>query len=152
MRQRQAGFSYLIAMFLVAVLGVLSLRGLQSTLTWERREREAQLLNVGAAYYRAIRDYYEGSPGTAKSYPPTLDALLLDERTTTLRRHLRKLYRDPVTGTANWGIVRAPDGGVMGVFSLSTHKPVKTGGFPLALRGFQDARKYQDWQFAYQSH
>ncbi len=149
MRRRQAGFSYLIAMFLVAVLSVLSLRGLQITLTKERREKEAQLLEVGEAYREAIRNYYENSPGTFKRYPSSLDALLLDERTSTLRRHLRKLYRDPMTGSREWGLVPAADGGIMGVFSLSTRQPIKVGGFPDYMVAANKAKKYSDWQFSY---
>lgn len=47
MRRREDGFSYLIAMLLVALVSVLAVRGTQITLTQERREKEAQLLDAG---------------------------------------------------------------------------------------------------------
>jgi type II secretory pathway pseudopilin PulG len=145
----QRGFTYVIALFLVAALSVLVTRGLKSTLMDERRDKEAQLLEIGQVYRDAIRTYYDNSPGTGKTYPPTLEALLEDGRTTTLKRPLRRLYRDPITASEDWGIVPAPDGGVMGVYSLSEQKPIKNGNFPLALANFVGAKKYQNWQFIY---
>lgn len=152
MLRRQGGFAYLIAMFLVAILGIVSLRGMENSVTRERREKEAELLVIGQAYRNAIRDYYENSPGTAKTYPPDVDALLLDQRATRVRRPLRKLYRDPITSGKEWGIIRAESGGVMGIYSLSALKPYKTDGFPDELSNFINAKRYQDWQFVYQPH
>lgn len=149
-RRSQAGFSYLIAMFMVAVVAIVSVRALENSLTQERREKEAELLQIGQAYRNAIRTYYENSPGTAKTYPAQLSALLLDERTTRLRRPLRKLYRDPISASNDWGIVRSETGGVMGVYSLSNLKPIKTDGFPEELGSFKNAQHYKEWQFVYQ--
>jgi type II secretory pathway pseudopilin PulG len=146
----EEGFTYVIAMLLVAALAVIAVRGIQITLTSERREKEIQLLEAGSAYYAAIKSYYDTSPGTAKAYPPTLEALLLDERKTAMQRHLRKLYRDPLTGSKEWGLVAAPGGGVMGVFSLSIRRPLKTGGFPAGMRVVENAATYLEWQFVYQ--
>lgn len=147
---RQQGFSYLIAMFLVAALALVSVRALENTMTAERREKERDLLMVGHAYRDAIGNYYLNSPGTAKVYPPELAALLLDERTTRLRRPLRKLYRDPITGNADWGVVRTDEGTVKGVYSLSTLKPYKSDGFPVELSGRANASQYRDWQFVFE--
>jgi type II secretory pathway pseudopilin PulG len=149
MRGRESGFSYVVAMFLVAVLAVMALRGLQITLTKERREKEAQLLDIGRAYQNAIRDYYEFSPGSEKKYPPKLASLLLDERTSTTRRHLRRQYRDPMTGQSDWGLVKSGDGRIVGVFSLSTRKPLKVGGFSSEMASAKDATTYSDWKFSY---
>lgn len=149
MRQRQAGFSYPIAMFLVAVMSIVALRGVQITLTNERRSQEAQLLEVGSAYSLAIRSYHQGSSGNG-TYPASLDVLLLDDRTSTMRRHLRKRFRDPLTGSDQWGTIPAPGGGIMGVFSLSEKKPIKTAGFPPTVTVAATAATYQEWQFIYQ--
>jgi type II secretory pathway pseudopilin PulG len=148
--RRQKGFTYMIALFMVATLSVVSLRAMERTLTKDRREREAELLYVGQAYRQAIQVYYQNSPGTAKKYPPDLQSLLQDARTTSLQRPLRKLYRDPITSSLNWGIVSSADGGVMGVYSLSTQQPIKVNGFPVTLFGFTGAKSYQQWQFVYQ--
>ncbi len=147
---RQQGFSYVIAMFMVAVLSILSVRALENTLTKARRDKEDQLLYVGQAYREAIRTYYENTPGSAKTYPPNLAALLEDGRTTTTRRPLRRLYRDPITSSLDWGIVRGENDVVIGVYSLSSERPIKADGFPNTLTGFTNARRYQDWKFVYQ--
>ena len=148
-RESQQGFTYLIALFLVAILSVATLSALEKTLTKDRRDKEAQLLYFGQAYRAAIMQYYLNSPGTAKSYPPDLPSLLADSRTTTLQRYLRRLYFDPMTGSSNWGVVSAKDGGIMGVYSLATGQPIKIAGFPDALSNFIGAQTYQQWEFTY---
>ena len=150
MLRRQQGFSYPVAMFLVALLALVSVRALENSLTAERRSKEAELLSVGSAYRNAIQNYYENSPGTAKTYPPDLEALLLDRRANRLRRPLRKLYRDPITGSPDWGIVRTESGAVKGVYSLSTRKPFKSDGFAPELSGFFNAKQYRQWLFVYE--
>lgn len=146
----QRGFSYPIAMFLVAVVAIISVRALENTMTAERREKEQDLLVAGQAYRNAIKNYYDNSPGTSKAYPPDLQALLLDARATRLRRPLRKLYRDPITASTEWGIVRTESGTIKGVYSLSTLKPFKSDGFPVELKSFNNARQYKQWQFVYE--
>jgi type II secretory pathway pseudopilin PulG len=146
--RRQRGFTYLTALFLVALLAAgLALAGE----TWEtslKREREAELLFIGHQYRRAIALYYESTPGGIKRYPRTLEELLSDPRQPALRRHLRKLYRDPFGGT-QWGLVKAPDGGISGVFSLSNATPLKHSNFRPRDAGFESAKTYRDWQFTY---
>jgi type II secretory pathway pseudopilin PulG len=147
---KQRGFSYLIAMFLVAAVALVSTRALENTLTAERREKERDLLAVGQAYRNAIRSYYLDSPGTAKVYPPELQALLLDSRTSRMNRRLRKLYRDPITGGVEWGVIRTDDGRIKGVYSLSGLKPLKTDGFPSELKSFAHASHYSQWLFVFE--
>lgn len=96
-----------------------------------RRDKEAELLFIGLQYREAIRRYYQ-SPPTGR-YPPTLEDLLRDPRQPGLVRHLRQPWRDPLTGVAKWGLVMAPEGGIMGVHSLAQGVPLKQAGFPSAL-------------------
>ena len=49
-------------------------------------------------------------------------------------RHLRRLYKEPITGQDEWGLVEAPGGGVMGVYSRSEDEPIKTGNFSIRIR------------------
>lgn len=147
---RQQGFSYVVVMFLVAVLSIVSVRALENTLTSERRDKEAELLWRGMAYRDAIRDYYINSPGTSQVYPQQLSDLLYDARFTVPRRPLRKLYRDPMTADGQWELVHNPDGKLIGVRSRSTLKPIKRDGFPDDLKNFANAEHYSDWQFVYQ--
>lgn len=152
--RRESGFSYVVVMFLVAVLSLVSVRGLEHTLTAERRAKEAELLSVGMTYRKAIEHYYRNAQGTLNTYPPTLDALLLDDRGTILRKHLRKLFRDPVSGSRQWGLVYL-DGDtskIIGVYSLAGGKPLKKDGFPAELAGFAHAGSYSDWRFVFKAN
>ena len=144
--RRAGGFTYLTALFLVALLGVgLALTG-EVWRTTAQREREAQLLYVGDQYRRAIERYYLSGPA---QYPRALRDLLKDERQLRTSRYLRKLYRDPITGSGEWGLVKTPAGEIVGVYSLSDAKPLKTSGFAAGY-DFSAATKYSDWQFTYQ--
>ena len=148
---KQQGFSYVIVMFLVAVLSIVSVRALENTLTAERRDKEEQLLLVGQAYADAIAAYYNGAPGTEKRWPKKVDDLLLDARANTIVRPLRKLYRDPITGSGEWGYVYSGDD-LIGVYSLSPLKPIKRDQFPVQQAGFRNAASYQNWKFVYVPH
>jgi type II secretory pathway pseudopilin PulG len=144
----QRGFTYLGVLFFVAVIGVgLAVVGL----VWHtavRRDREGQLLFVGEQYRRAIKSYYDASPG-AKQYPRSFEELLLDPRFPNVRRHLRRIYRDPIGGGEDWELVKAPDGAILGVHSRSKDKPLKAAGFPPEFAAFEAAETYADWVFAY---
>jgi type II secretory pathway pseudopilin PulG len=146
----QRGFSYLVVMFLVALLSIVSVRALEHTMTSERRDKETALLIAGQAYRNAIRLYYEGSPGSGKIYPQELKDLLYDARLTRPNRPLRKLYIDPMTGSREWGLVRNEAGRITGVYSLSQAKPFKRDAFVPELGGFAGAQRYSDWKFVYQ--
>ena len=143
---RARGFTYLTMLFVVAVMGVgLALAG-DVWHTATVREKEAELLHVGNQYRKAIERYYVGGPG---QYPRNLEDLLKDPRKPEISRHLRRLYSDPVTGKSDWGIVKAPDGGIMGVHSTSDARPLKTDGFRPRDRGFENFAKYSGWTFVY---
>ncbi|MDB5866545.1 MAG: gspG [Betaproteobacteria bacterium] len=145
-RRRIGGFTYLMALFVIAIAGAgLALLG-EVWQTAALREKEAELLYVGHQYRRAIERYYLSGLG---QYPRTLEDLLKDPRSPTVRRHLRRLYPDPITGTSEWMLVKAPDGGIMGVNSRSEKQPVKIANFKSRDREFQAAKKYSDWKFVY---
>ena len=65
------------------------------------------------------------------------------------RRHLRKLYNDPITGRPDWEIIRAGDGGIIGVNSASTKAPIKRANFAPRDAEFADAAGYCDWKFVF---
>lgn len=144
----QRGFTYLTALFILAILmGGLALVGE----VWEtsaKREKEAELLFIGNQYRRAIGLYYEGSKD--KKYPRTLEDLLKDSRQPSTQRYLRKLYPDPMTGKAEWGLVKAGDGGIGGVHSLSEDAPLKIAGFRVRDADLEGKAKYSEWRFVYQ--
>lgn len=148
MSRAQHGYSYVVVMFMVAFLSIASLRALEYARTTERRDKEAQLLWTGMAYRNAIAAYYFQSSGSSKKYPQELRDLLLHAGLNNPTRPLRKLYRDPITGSKDWGVVKNAEG-IIGVYSLSSLEPMKRDGFPPELAGMTDAKKYSDWKFVF---
>ena len=146
----QLGFTYLSLLFFVAVLGI----GLAATASsWQsarQREKERELLFIGSEFRDAIALYYNRSPGVVKEFPHDLNDLIKDPRYPNIQRYLRRIYRDPMTGKAQWGTVAAPGGGIMGVYSLSKDTPVKRAGFNEQQKQFSDANGYADWKFVYE--
>ena len=114
-----------------------------------KREREQELLKVGDTIRKAIGSYYNQTPGVVKQYPPNLEALLKDDRFPVPRRYLRKIYVDPITQRDGWGILEAPSGGVMGVYSLSDQAPFKRKNFRPIYKGFENQKFYGEWYFTY---
>lgn len=149
-RRSEGGFTYLAMLFFVAVVGA----GLAATsIIWSQsrqREKEAELLWIGEQFRQAIAIYYHRTPGAVKRYPERLEELLEDRRYLSTQRYLRRVYRDPLTGTSTWGLISAPGGGIMGVHSLSQLRPIKSGKFPAHYANFQTATKYWGWKFVYE--
>ena len=152
----QRGFTYLAMLLAVAVVGIGLAAAGQVWSTAVQREKEQELLFVGNQYRRAIRLYYQNSQdqrGPGVAYPKALKDLLEDKRRGDTRRYLRKLYADPMTGKAEWGLVtiKAPDGDrIMGVYSLSGATPFKTSGFLDRDRTFEGANHFSDWKFLHE--
>jgi type II secretory pathway pseudopilin PulG len=145
----QAGFTYLTILFAIAVAGVVMAN---TGIDWSQgaqREKERELLFVGDQYRQAIALYYHRTPGVVKSYPAKLEDLISDTRYNPPQHYLRKLYRDPIMNQKQWGIITAPEGGIMGVRSLSDATPIKTTNFGYANQVFEGVAKYSDWQFVY---
>lgn len=141
------GYAYVLMLAFVGVAG-LGLAGVATVWsTAAQREREAELLFVGQQFRAAIASYYEQSPG-AKQFPRTLDDLLEDPRFPVPRRHLRRMYLDPMTGNPDWVEVRFQDW-VIGVRSRSEAQPVKTALFQPEDIKLAGSLRYADWQFVY---
>ncbi|WP_431112938.1 type II secretion system protein [Variovorax paradoxus] len=92
-----------------------------------------------------------GSLSDPRGYPGSLDELLRDERFPGIRRHLRKIFVDPMTGKAEWGLVQVA-GRIVGVHSLSTAVPIKQAGFDGDDHSFAGAQSYAGWVFGPASH
>lgn len=147
--KKQSGFTYLAILFAIAIAGVVLA---ETGINWtqdSQREKERELLFVGNQFRKAIALYYERTPGAAKRYPAKLEELLADKRYNPPQHYLRKLYRDPVTNLQQWGLTIAPEGGIMGVHSLSDAATLKRANFDYANRAFEGAAKYTDWVFVY---
>jgi type II secretory pathway pseudopilin PulG len=141
------GFTYMGVLIFVAIMGILLSALGTAWRTHVAREREEELLFVGHEYRKAIRRFADNTPAGARRYPSELSELLKDPRRPDTQRYLRKLYVDPITGSREWGLVRAPDGGIAGVYSLSGAQPLKTGNFTGENVSFEGREKYLEWQF-----
>jgi type II secretory pathway pseudopilin PulG len=142
--RKQPGFTMLAMLLFVgitgaalAAIGELASHALQ-------REKEVQLLFVGDQYREAIASYYRYQ----QTYPQALQDLLEDRRAPMPRRHIRKLYPDPITGKP-FAVVDAPQGGIMGVRSASDAEPIKSANFLQRDEAFTDSTKYSEWQFVH---
>lgn len=147
--KKQGGFTYLGIMIAVIITGVLLA---QAGVNWRQsaqREKERQLLFVGHQFRQAIASYYERTPGAIGHYPAKLEDLVEDHRYNPPQHYLRKIYIDPMTSRPEWGLVKAPQGGIMGIHSLSGKTPLKKAGFDQADSGFKKAKTYMDWKFSY---
>jgi type II secretory pathway pseudopilin PulG len=144
---RQAGFSYLWLMFLIAMVGIgLAAVGDQAGLA-RQRLTERHLLFAGHQIRDAIERYRAATPaGRPPEYPAQLSDLLEDRRQAEPMHHLRRLYPDPFTGSTDWGVVWL-NNRVAGVFSRSDALPLKQDNFDSADAAFVGARRYSDWRF-----
>lgn len=149
MRSREQGFTYFAVLALVVITSIGALAAGRLWQTAERRERERELLAAGQQLRQAIGSYRALAVAGRREYPRALDDLLLDPRLPGIRRHLRRIPVDPVTGRAEWGLVRAPDGGIQGVHSLSEAAPLKRAGFAGGDEEFAGAARHADWRFVH---
>lgn len=143
----QRGFSLLSLLILIAILGIVSASSVQVGTLLQRRAAEQELLFIGMEFQRALAAYAAASPAGAPRGPMSLDDLIRDPRFPGVRRHLRRVYVDPMTATTNWGLVRDPDGRIVAVHSRSEQQPIKQGGFEPELQHFADRNRYSQWMF-----
>lgn len=163
----QRGFTYIWVLLVVALMGVGLVLASDVQTTASQRDREAELLAIGQQFRYALASYYQArqpsnTEGTSAAggvatatpqmdplgYPATLDELLKDNRFPGLRRHLRKVFVDPMTRKAEWGLVQV-SGRIVGVHSLSSAVPIKQAGFDDENRSFTGAQSYAEWVFGF---
>jgi type II secretory pathway pseudopilin PulG len=167
-RVHAAGFTYLWLLIAIALMGVGLALASEAHVTASQRDKERELIAVGRQFRAAIASYYEtrsnlrnaiqtASPATYGStasgrdfspYPASLNDLIQDPNSPGIKRHLRKVFVDPMTGRAEWGLIYR-DGRLVGVHSLSGIQPVKQRGFDPDNAAFEGAARYSDWVFVY---
>ena len=153
-KRRQAGFTYLGLIILVTIIGLVAASALQVGAITQRRQAEQELLAIGGEYIAALKSYAAATPAGLSTLPVSLDDLLSDPRYPNIRRHLRRVFIDPLTGRNEWGLVQGTVGsgtGIVGIYSLSEARPVKVDNFDLMFAGFKDKKSYHDWVFTAQS-
>ena len=127
----------------VMVLMVLLIMGISTAVigpVWHtelRREKEEELLFRLGEYRRAIAQYRadRGRP------PRELKDLLEDRGQLQVKRYLRRLYPDPVTGKPDWKLDYIADrtGSVLGIADIHSSSTKE------ALRAIKGKPKYSDW-------
>ena len=136
---------------LVALMGLGLTAVVSVEATASQRAKERELMSIGRQYRNAIGRYYESQlTGRGREYPTSLDDLLKDNRVPGVRRHLRKVFVDPMTGKQEWGFVLV-GGRIAGVHSLSEGQPIKQAGFEAEELGFTGKGKLSEWVFTYPS-
>lgn len=152
----EAGFAYVLLLLGIAVLSLGATAALQMGAQAGRRDAEQALLSIGTEFERALYSYagvpvaatFNANTGAlAARGPRSLEELLKDPRVPGVRRHLRQVYADPMTGRRDWGVVRDPAGFIIGVYSLSEGKPIKQLGFDARHAHFEEAPSYAKWVF-----
>lgn len=151
--RRQRGFTYLGLIILITIIGLVGAMTLRADALLRRAAAEEELLEIGAQFGAALQSYAAVTPSGQPALPPGLEQLLRDPRFPEPRRHLRKIFVDPMTGRAEWGIVHANgDKGVLAVYSLSQARPLKIADFDARFANFGDKKRISDWKFTAAAH
>lgn len=140
------GFSYLLLLVVIATLTVTA-GAVSVGRNAGRRNAEQALLVAGEELRVAIASYRSIGGSAGASGPKELADLLRDPRVPGVRRHLRRIPVDPLTGRATWGVIRDAAGDIVAMHSLAEGKPLKRDGFEVTQAGFENADSYANWRF-----
>lgn len=144
MSHPEAGFTYIGMLAFLMVLLLWSTAAMEVSRTLVQRDKESELIFIGHQYRFAIKNFYFFSG----RFPMSLNELEnFTPKADQPRRFLRKIYRDPMTDLPDWGVVRNPNGSIVGVYSLSEKMPIKQKNFENEDALFMDSKKYSDWKF-----
>jgi type II secretory pathway pseudopilin PulG len=143
----QGGFTYFMLLWWVALSGIMLAALSQQWAFERRREKEAEMVARAQEITSAIAAYRQAVPTGA--WPHSLQDLVEDRRGPRTLRHLRRIWVDPLTGRADWGLVRhspppgnggaAPaEGGIQGVYSRAPGTPIRAPA---------GTKTYDEWRF-----
>ena len=114
----EAGFTLVMLMFIVAVMAIAMGAAVQAVSFQAQREKEAELVFRGEQYVEAIRIF----KARFGRFPVTLK-----EMWEAKPRVIRQRWRDPMTGSEEWGIIHLGEEG----------QPLTTGPSGLPTSGPQ---------------
>jgi type II secretory pathway pseudopilin PulG len=144
----QRGATLLLLLVMVVIMGLAAAMAGQSWRSTMQRAREAELLWRGQQYQKAFAGYYAVRQGQ-HMFPAKLEDLVRDPRFPHLVRHMRKLYKDPMTGE-DWELVKDSSKRISGVRSRSDLEPFRKDGFPKSLDKLKDKEAYNEWEFVFE--
>ena len=122
-RKHERGFSYVVVMFVIVLIGLGMTVAARQWKTMVQRELEADLLSKGIEIQNALA-LYSAAMKAGRVVPGEVYPQSLADLTRLPKPFLRKVYAEPV-GHGEWEVVRAPTGGIMGVRSKSKSKPIR---------------------------
>jgi type II secretory pathway pseudopilin PulG len=150
-RAGQGGYTFVALLAVLALLGAALATLGTAWATAAQREKERELLFRGEQIRDAIGRYRAAEEPPA--WPPSLAALLEDQRGPQVRHHLRRVWADPFTGRADWVLLEAADGGgarlerrIAGVRSRSEARRMALAGAEPVL---PDDPRVSDWVFVF---
>lgn len=134
----QEGITYVGLLFAIVLIGIAVLALTPTWSTVIRREKEEELLFRLGEFRRAIAAFRQDRG----RYPDKLEDLLEDSSQLQVRRYLRKIYPDPMTGKADWRLEYIVDktGAIAGIKDLHS-KSTQEGFRKLPGKG----TRYSDW-------
>jgi type II secretory pathway pseudopilin PulG len=151
MIRSEAGFTYIAALVMVVIIGIMLGAISQSVTVIMKREREKELIFRGLQYRDAIERWSKkGVP--LKDLKDLVEPTVSSNVSASKDRLLRKLYSDPMTADGKWKTLPSPPDpiqGIYGVASSSSEEPFKQGNFPEVIKNFEGKKKYSDWEFIY---
>ena len=145
-RCKSDGFAMMIVITGLLVASIFLLVTVAPARVERQQLRETELLFAGQAIQAAIESYAKPIGSAATELPRSLDDLLFDTRGQVPRRHLRRVYVDPMSRSTDWGLILQEDR-LLGVYSKSTKAPLKKVGFTTAHLSFAGAANYSQWRF-----
>jgi type II secretory pathway pseudopilin PulG len=134
----KAGMTYVGLLLAITLIGIATTTLTPMWSTMVRRDKEAELVFRLGEYRRAIARYRQ----VHGRYPARLEDLLQDKTQFQVRRYLRQLYPDPMTGKADWKLdfIMEKSGTFAGIRDL--HSRSEAEGFMNVLG---KGNKYRDW-------
>ena len=145
------GFTYVGLLIAMTIISIMTSVIGPSWSAASRAEKEKELLWRGHQFRNAIGRYATAYPvpaGHPTPYPAELKDLLKDPRSAGVRRYLRQIYTDPMTGKDDWVVVLV-NNKITGVHSASDAEPQKKDNFDLVDSEFRGKTKYSEWIFQY---
>jgi len=111
---RNNGFTLVGLAVIIAIMGIVlaMVAKVHSTIT--KRDMEEELLFRGDEIKDAIDAYFK----IGNTYPRNFEELLKDPRGVNPKRHLRKIYKDPITN-GEWELIKDKAERIIGVKSKS---------------------------------
>ena len=136
------GFTLVGLAVIIAITGIVLAAVARVHSTMLKRDLAEELLFRGDEIKDAIDAYFK----IGNTYPRNFEELLKDPRGVNPKRHLRKVYKDPITN-GEWELIKDKAERIIGVKSKSEKEPLKKDNFPEEYKVFAGKTKYSEWEF-----